>query len=227
MAKTYLIAQELTTITLDGDNRLCPKITLDDKIFDQLCELWRDALVIKLLGKIVGYKVMRDCLQKVWKPQGGFDILDVDNGYFMVKFDLQSDKEQVTSMGGPWMIFDHYLCVFNRTLEFASPNAKIQNAMVWIRFPGLNLLYYDENVLLRLASVIGKPIRVDQNTLNVERGRFARVCMEIGLSLPVVRKFWLRGHWYRAEYEDLHLICSNCGCCGHLALNFEGLSNQE
>lgn len=94
------------TVTLEGGNRLLPRVKLDDKVFNDLCEPWRDALVITLLGKTVGYRVMKDRLEKLWKPQGGFDILDVDNGYYMVKFDLQSEKERVMS-GGPWMIFDH------------------------------------------------------------------------------------------------------------------------
>lgn len=226
MAKIDIIAQELMKVSLDGNNRLCPKITLDDKVFDQLCEPWRDALVVKLLGKTLGYKVMRDRLQSVWKPQGGFDILDVDNGYFMVKFDVDSDKERVTA-GEPWLIFDHYLCFFNWTPEFASPNAKIQKMMVWVRFPGLNLLYYDESVLLGIASATSKPIRVDQNTLRVEGGRFARLCVEIDLSFPVVGKFWLRDHWYHVEYEGLHLICSNCGCYGHLGRNCQGIQHTQ
>lgn len=117
------------------------------------------------------------------------------------------------------MIFDHYLCVFHWSPEFAAPNARIQKMIVWVRFPGLNLLYYDESVLLGLASVVGRPIKVDQNTLRVERGRFARVCVEIDLSKPVVGKFWLKDHWYRIEYEGLHPICSKCGCYGHLSRN--------
>lgn len=99
---------------------------------------------------------------------GGFDILDVDNGFFMVKFDLPVDKETVTA-GGLWMLFDHYLCVFHWPPKFASPNARIQKTLVWVRFPGLNFLYYDESVFLGLASVVGRPIKVDQNTLRVEQ----------------------------------------------------------
>lgn len=114
------------------------------------------------------------------------------------------------------MLFDHYLCVFHWSLEFVSSNAKIQKTMVWVRFPGLNLLYYNESVLMGIASVIGKPIRVDKNTLNIERGRFARVCVEIDLTKPVVGKYSLDEQWYMVEYEGLHLICSTCGCYGHL-----------
>lgn len=89
--------------------------------------------------------------------------------------------------------------------------------MVWVRFPGLNLLYYDENVLLGMAKVIGKPIHIDQNTLRVDRGRFARVCVEIYLSNPIIGKIWMRDHWYRVEYEGLHLLCAHYVCYGHLA----------
>lgn len=99
--------------------------------------------------------------------------------------------------------------------------------IVWVRFPGLNLLYYDESVLLGLASVMGRPIRVDQNTLQVERGRFARVCVEIDLSKLLVGKFWLKDHWYRIEYEGLHLICSKCGCYGHLSRNCANLGSAS
>lgn len=77
-------------------------------------------------------------------------------------------------------------------------------------------MYYDENVLMAMASVIGRPVRVDQNTLKVQRGRFARVCVEIDLSKLVVGKIWMRDHWYRVEYKGLHLICAKCGCYGHM-----------
>lgn len=56
---------------------------LDGKVFQELHGPWNDALVIKLLGKSIGYGMM-----KVWNLKRGFDIMDVDNGFFMVKFDL-------------------------------------------------------------------------------------------------------------------------------------------
>ncbi|KAJ6929058.1 hypothetical protein NC652_013047 [Populus alba x Populus x berolinensis] len=41
-----------------------------------------------------------------WKLTGGFELMEVDNGFFMVKFDLEEDRAKVIS-GGPWMVLDH------------------------------------------------------------------------------------------------------------------------
>ena len=43
-------------------------------------------------------------------------------------------------------------------------------------------LLYDEDILLLMASMIGKPFKIDFNTSNVACGRFARVCVEINLA---------------------------------------------
>ena len=72
---------------------------------------------------------------------------------------------------------------------------------------------------LAMASAIGRPIKVDTNTLKVERGKFAKVCVEIDLTVPIVGKIWVNGHWYKVHYKSLHLICTNCGCYGHLRRN--------
>jgi hypothetical protein len=216
--KEDLIASKQVRIEYESGNRLFPKVYLDNNVFQGMCTPWKDALVVTLLGKKLGYHTMKERLQKVWKLQGGFEIMDNDNGFYMVKFDQAAEKERVIS-DGPWMIFDHYLAVSHWTPEFASPDAKVDRTVVWIRFPGLNLVYYDESFLLAMASAIGRPIKVDHNTLKVEKGRFARVCVEVDLTLPVVGKIWLNGHWYKVQYEGLHIICTNCGCYGHLGRN--------
>ncbi|MCH79387.1 hypothetical protein A2U01_0000136 [Trifolium medium] len=216
--KEDMIAKKLVRIELEDGNRLLPKVYIEPKVFQDLCTPWKDAIVVKLLGKTLGYNTMKERLQKIWKLQGGFEIMNNDNGFYMVKFDHAADKEKVIT-GGPWLIYDRCLAVSHWSPEFASPNAKIERTVVWVRFPGLNLVYYDESFLMAMASAIGRPIKVDINTLNVERGRFARVCVEVDLTVPVVGKIWVNGHWYKVQYEGLHIICTNCGCYGHLGRN--------
>lgn len=62
-------------------------------------------------------------------------------------------------------------------------------------------------------------VKVDNNTVDLQRGKFVRICVEIDLDQPVIGMVGLRGVWYNVEYEGLHLICSNCGCYGHMARN--------
>ncbi|KAI5414958.1 hypothetical protein KIW84_040421 [Lathyrus oleraceus] len=42
---------------------------------------------------------------------------------------------------------------------------------------------------------------VDTNNLNVEMGKFARICMEIDLTLQVFKKVNVNGHWFNVQYE--------------------------
>ncbi|XP_057418985.1 uncharacterized protein LOC130713214 [Lotus japonicus] len=138
-------------------------------------------------GEEAGYRTMKVKLANTWRLSGDFDLLDVDNGFYMVKFDMKEDREKVIN-GGPWMIFDHYLAVSTWSREFVSPVARVTNTLAWVRIPGLNVVFYDESYLLSVARVIGRPIKVDMNTLNADRGRFARICVEIDLSL----QWWVR-----------------------------------
>lgn len=198
--RTNLIQQGLVMIDHVRGNMLLPQAHIDDTVFKELCEPWMEALVIKLLDKKLGYKMLKNKLALMWKLIGDFDLMDVDNGFYMMKFDMAEDRDKVIGEG-PWMIFDHYLAVAKWSPEFVSSTAKIEKTMVWVRFPGMSLIYYDESVLLVLASAIGTPIKVDQRTLSVERGRFARVCVEIDLNQPVVGKICVRGTWYKVAYE--------------------------
>src|ERR1044072_6084817 len=91
-------------------NRQLPKLFVDRSVIDGLCSPWKDALVVSLLGKRLGFRTMKTKLSNVWRLVGDFDLLDLDNGFFLVKFDLEADKKKVMD-GGPWMIFDHYLAV--------------------------------------------------------------------------------------------------------------------
>ncbi|KAI4346254.1 hypothetical protein L6164_013321 [Bauhinia variegata] len=53
------------------------------------------------------------------------------------------------------------------------------------------MLYYNNSVLKAIANTIDKLVKVDTNTLEASRGRFARVYMELHLNKSLVGKFWL------------------------------------
>ncbi|XP_020208121.1 uncharacterized protein LOC109793062 [Cajanus cajan] len=214
--KVDLISMNHFRIEYEEGDRLRPKCFVEENIVQELWKPWVDAVFVKLLGKPLGFRIMKEKLKSTWKLGGEFDLMDVGNGFFIVKFDRAEDKSKVVE-NGPWMIFDHYLSIRPWVPNFVSSEARIERTMAWIRFPNLGLEYYDESILLALASAVGKPLKVDTMTMGVVRGRFARVCVELELDRPVVGKVWFRNHWFKVEYEGLHLLCSKCGCYGHLS----------
>nr|KYP46365.1 hypothetical protein KK1_032011 [Cajanus cajan] len=115
--------------------------------------------------------------------------MDISHGYFMVKFDLDVDRECVME-GGLWMLFDHF--------------------KQW-------MVFYDEIVPLTIVSTIGRPIKVDLNTLNMTRGRFARIYVEIDFHKLALGRFNLNNVWYNIEYKGVHLLCTICGCHGYVS----------
>jgi hydrogenase maturation factor len=94
-------------IEFENGNRFLPKVFIEDGLFNDLCLPWQDSLVIKLLGKEIGFYQLNTRLRNLWKLTGGFELMDVVNGFFMVNFDLEEDKEKVINEG-PRMVFDHY-----------------------------------------------------------------------------------------------------------------------
>ncbi|KAL6556337.1 hypothetical protein OROGR_005625 [Orobanche gracilis] len=221
-----LIAHKLAQVEFDDGNRRLPKVFVADSVIENVSIPWKDALVIKVLGKNLGYSLMRRKLQAFWKPKGGFEIIDIDHGVFMVKFDLSNDRENVLK-GGPWMVFDRCLAVSTWTLDFVTSDHLVMKTMVWIRFSGLNPAYYDQSILFTLASSVGVPIKADVNTTQLHQGRYARMCVEIDLSQPVAMKVWFCNQWVRVEYGGIHIICEHCGCYGHLGRHCEVLAAER
>ncbi|XP_045821901.1 uncharacterized protein LOC123914774 [Trifolium pratense] len=217
--KVDLLAQKLLRIENVYDHhgdggKPFPMLYVDTKVIDELSVPWKDVLVVKLLDKELSFDIMKNQLETVWNLAGKFDLMDIDNGFYMVKFDREDGKTKVIN-GVPWEIFDHYLSVCRFTSAINTTGSGISvipNTMVWVRISGLHVVYYDENFLLAVASAIGNPFQVDLHALQVEFGRFARVCVEIDLDTPMVSKVGINGEWYQIYYEDLHInvICTEC-----------------
>ncbi|CAA0805821.1 Unknown protein [Striga hermonthica] len=212
--KRDLFKENLAKINLIDNDRLKPVLELDPDYYAAVCRPYEDGLVVRLLGKRVSFFYMREGLKRLWKPHGHLELIDLANGFFMVKFTREEDRETALN-GGPWMLSGHYVTVHKWTPQFNPFNDVIENTMVWIRFSGLNLAMFDENIMFCLASMVGTPVKVDLNTSTVERGKYARACVQIDLNQPVVGQVGFQGIWYKVEYEGLYLLCPLCGRYGH------------
>lgn len=198
----------------DEDDR-CPVIRLSSVDKRRLCRPWKNSLIVKLFGRSIGYTYLCRRLKELWKPSAPMDVIALDNNFFLVRFANSGDLDFARSEG-PWIIADHYLTIRQWCPEFDPFQDVLERLTVWVRFPCLPIEYYDEELLLRIARKIGEPVKVDSNTSLVTRGHFARVCVELDLTKPLLSKFKLHRRVRRIEYEGLHMVCFECGKYGHM-----------
>ena len=52
---------------------------------------------------------------------------------------------------------------------------------IWVTFPSLSMHYWGESCLNLIAGMLGRVIRIDNATLNMDRMAFARVLVDINI----------------------------------------------
>ncbi|CAL1359639.1 unnamed protein product [Linum trigynum] len=87
--------------------------------------------------------------------------------------------------------------------------------IVWVHLPELKIHFYHKEVLTTLGNLIGRTIKLDYHTLTQQRAKFARLAVEVDLSRPLVPRIWLDDDWQPVEYENLPVVCFECGKIGH------------
>ncbi|XP_019150060.1 PREDICTED: uncharacterized protein LOC109146841 [Ipomoea nil] len=198
----------------EDDDPLCPTIRLTKEEVEKIRAPWRKTLIVKVLGRKVGYAYMMRGLSAMWKPKGSLDLIALDKDYYLVRFGSVDDLEYAM-YEGPWMVMDHYLIVKPREPDFDPMNDTTEKILVWVRIPCILVEYNDIIFLRKLGNRIGRTVRVDQATSLVSRGKFARICVETDMRKPLISKFTYEKKARHVAYEGMHMVCFECGLYGH------------
>jgi len=132
-------------------------------------------------------------LKTKWALKGDFSLIHIGFDYYMTRFANREDCEHVL-MDGPWMIGDNYLVIWEWVPNFVLEDYKITRSTAWVRIPKLGVEYFNKRFLLtKICSKIGKMLKLDITTANVERSQFTRLCVDVDLTKPLLSKFRLNG----------------------------------
>ncbi|KAJ1377585.1 Endonuclease/exonuclease/phosphatase superfamily [Sesbania bispinosa] len=154
---------------------LCPVVRLTDEERIGITVPWRRSLIVKVLGRKMTLRYFQARLYKLWQPRARMEIIDLDNEYFIIRFEDLHDLQHVLD-DGPWMLTDHYVVIQRWRPGFLPFQDNLQRVSVWIRVPGLPIEFYDKTVLYRIGNVLGKTVKLDTNTLCAKKdseGEFA------------------------------------------------------
>ncbi|KAK9999219.1 hypothetical protein SO802_018822 [Lithocarpus litseifolius] len=175
---------------------------------------WDNALIVKVFGRTVGFHYMHRSVMSLWKPQGRVDCMDLGRDFFLFKFEAKDDMDRVLS-DGPWFIGGHFVAIRLWEPNFKASMAVVSTVAVWVRLNELPVEYYDAAALREIGSAIGPVLKVDTNTASGTRGRYARLCVQIDLSKPLVRTIQVGKLIQGVLYEGIGALCFACGRVGH------------
>ncbi|CAL1387603.1 unnamed protein product [Linum trigynum] len=68
-----------------------PKLRISEGFKVKLSGPWQRTLVVRLLGKSIGYKTLCNRLKALWRPSGHMEVFAMDRDYFLVK--LSNDQD--------------------------------------------------------------------------------------------------------------------------------------
>ena len=69
----------------------------------KLASLWQTSIIIKLMGRQLGYRVLQTKLVGIWRLTGKWTLIDIGYGFFIVQFDLQQDYQHALMVAlGMW-----------------------------------------------------------------------------------------------------------------------------
>ncbi|KAG8472190.1 hypothetical protein CXB51_036149 [Gossypium anomalum] len=203
-----------------------PSIDFSKRVYKLLEKEMSTAVVLKMFGRNLGITTLHNILYRIWKPSKPFQLIDVENGYFLAKFQSTVDYDKLLSQG-PWVIFSHYLTVQPWTIDF-NPKLPYPNMVLsWIQLPDLPNDLYQKQILLEIGGMVGKVTKLDFNTDSKARGRYVCIAVYVNLGGPLISNILINGSPQRIEYENLPMVCFKCGRYGRIKENCPVSTNSS
>ncbi|KAL4363955.1 hypothetical protein GQ457_04G039590 [Hibiscus cannabinus] len=172
-----------------GGSSVLPELRFSDRVHDDIDAKLANSIIIRLLGKTIGYRTLLNRIHYLWNPMGDH--------------------------GGTMGLYGSYLTVQPWSRGFSTNVSHPDKVMVWVRLPRLLYRYYTKSLFRYIANAIGRVVRIDYNTEDGKRGRFARLAVIVDLNRPLVSGIVIDGTRQDIEYEGLPSICYSCGKYGH------------
>ncbi|XP_019257760.1 PREDICTED: uncharacterized protein LOC109235974 [Nicotiana attenuata] len=197
-------------------NRGIKFISLTEEERQRIYEPWKNSIIVKLVGKRMLHHYLKKKIQELWRPTEDFQLIDLGEAYYIIKFKRKENMDKAIQQG-PWFINGHFLSITRWKPNFVATKEKVTNSAVWVRLPQLPTKFYDEKILEKIGNAIGRLLKIDVCTSTTLRGRYARLCVELPLEIPVQPFLYAGHHKQVIHYEGENFLCKNYGRLGPIA----------
>lgn len=99
--------------------------------------------------------------------------------------------------------------------NFKPSEALVSSVAVWVKLDELPIECYDVTVLRQIGQALGTVLRVDMHTSMEARGKYARICIQVNMSKPLITTLQIGQHYQPLAYEGVNKLCFSCSYLGH------------
>lgn len=179
---------------------------------------FQHSLFGKFFGKPPPFEQVKDILLKKWENLGEILISDLPNGFLLIRCPEQSVLQRLIAVG-PWTINGIILQLSPWRPYFEPVFTKLTTAAIWVQLHNLPIEFWSGDILESITGHLGNLLKIDDLTASLSRTKYARVCIELDLSKPLSKGFWLGDESNRVFvvvlYERLPTFYYSCGVVGH------------
>lgn len=194
-----------------------PILDIEEEDMDKVADLWGHCLLGCFAGKFPRLKAVRYLVDK-WNTQ--CEILPHQSGWVLFQFKSKTELERILATG-PYFIYGRTLLLRTLPEDFSFQDEDYNIVPTRVELHNLPLQCWNTRAISRIASKLGKPLCIDNITLERRKISYARVLIEMDTSVKPLESFEVRlpsGVIYNqyVHYENCPKFCNHCYMFGHL-----------
>ncbi|KAB5526630.1 hypothetical protein DKX38_020477 [Salix brachista] len=181
---------------------------------------WRKCIIGFFIGCKMHFHAVSSIAKKAWKTNGMDQVTTMADGFYVFRFRTEEAVGEVLERG-PWMFGGKNIILQKWSPKFQFDKSRIAVIPVWVRLRGLPLPLWTKQGLSLAASMVGTPLSCDEPTISCSRLDYARLCIELNASLPIIHQFEIESslseepQLVKVDYEWKPPKCDRCQCFGH------------
>ncbi|GKA93960.1 zinc knuckle CX2CX4HX4C containing protein [Tanacetum coccineum] len=172
-------SRKLTAMPTEIDDEGNEFAIFDENIINEGCKKWDLTVCGYFVGHNMSVNELRYNLRKMWGWKGFKDIIDMNKGVYFIKFNNEKGLEEIVN-SGPQMVNNKPFFVQKWDIHVNLDKREPKQLPIWIRMCNVPLEAWTSNGISALASRLGKPLVMDNVTvemckMGVGRVGYARV----------------------------------------------------
>lgn len=224
LRKSY--ASYLSPLAVHPPPALSPPVWKDGKLTlsipKQIVAFSKESFTFSAIEKFVGRRPLLEQLEQwvksTWHLSKPCLISLAEKGNFIFRFNTPEDRDCLISQSP--LLMDKRKLLLQPWLPGQDESSWPKISRVWIRLKGLPYHCWSSDILLSIAGMIGKPIRLDETTASQRMLSYARVLVNLDVASvsPSSITVELEGDVIMdvaVQYENVP--CAKCLSSGHIS----------